>query len=86
MSVKHIAEQLGRLFGKELPPQIERKVRKGDVRHCVGDIDKIRRKLGYEPRVRFEEGMRELIAWSRDAEAVDRFQEAARELAARGLA
>src|SRR5207248_3646299 len=86
VSVKQVAEQLARLFGKDVPPLIERKFRKGDVRHCVGDITKIQAKLGYAPRVQFADGMRELIEWSRQAEAVDRFPEAARELAARGLA
>jgi dTDP-L-rhamnose 4-epimerase len=85
-TVKRIAEQLANLLGKDIAPRLERRFRKGDVRHCIGDITKIQQRLGYRPRVSFQDGMRELIEWSRDAEAVDHFEQAARELEARKLA
>jgi dTDP-glucose 4,6-dehydratase len=43
--------------------------RKGhDLRYSV-DWTKINRELGYEPKVKFEDGLRETIAWYRDNEA-----------------
>ncbi len=43
--------------------------RKGhDLRYSV-DWTKIKRELGYEPRVKFEDGLRETIQWYRDNEA-----------------
>jgi dTDP-glucose 4,6-dehydratase len=43
--------------------------RKGhDLRYSV-DWTKIKRELGYEPQVKFEEGLRETIQWYRDNEA-----------------
>jgi dTDP-glucose 4,6-dehydratase len=43
--------------------------RKGhDLRYSV-DWTKINRELGYEPRVKFEDGLRETIQWYRDNEA-----------------
>ena len=43
--------------------------RKGhDLRYSV-DWTKINRELGYEPQVRFEDGLRETIQWYRDNEA-----------------
>jgi len=43
--------------------------RKGhDLRYSV-DWTKIKRELGYEPKVKFEEGLRETIQWYRDNEA-----------------
>jgi dTDP-glucose 4,6-dehydratase len=43
--------------------------RKGhDLRYSV-DWTKINRELGYEPRVKFEDGLRETIHWYRDNEA-----------------
>jgi dTDP-glucose 4,6-dehydratase len=43
--------------------------RKGhDLRYSV-DWTKINRELGYEPKVEFEDGLRETIAWYRDNEA-----------------
>ncbi len=85
ISVREMARQLAGLYGKTMPPRIAQRFRKGDVRHCVADITKIQQRLGYQPRVRLADGMRELIEWSRGAEAVDRFEEASAELADRGL-
>ena len=43
--------------------------RKGhDIRYSV-DWTKINRELGYEPQVKFEDGLRETIQWYRDNEA-----------------
>jgi dTDP-L-rhamnose 4-epimerase len=86
LTIRRIAEVVAELYGKPIAPEITHRFRKGDVRHCVGDISKIRSRLGYEPRVAFADGMRELARWSREVEAVDRFQEARHELAKRGIA
>ena len=37
--------------------------RVGDVRFSLAKIDRIRAELGYEPKVTFEEGLRQTIAW-----------------------
>jgi dTDP-glucose 4,6-dehydratase len=43
--------------------------RKGhDLSYSV-DLTKINRELGYEPQVKFEDGLRETILWYRDHEA-----------------
>jgi UDP-glucose 4-epimerase len=36
---------------------------KGDVRHTAADITKARKMLGYEPKVRIEEGLRREVEW-----------------------
>jgi hypothetical protein len=41
--------------------------------------------LGFEPDTRREAGLAELVAWSRQIEAVDRFGHADAELRSRGL-
>lgn len=38
--------------------------RPGDVKHSFADIDTIKKILGYEPRVLFEEGMDQMIRWA----------------------
>lgn len=86
ITIRHVAEVLARRLGKDIRPEITRRFRKGDVRHCFPSIEKIRQRLGYAPKVSFEDGMAELVAWSQEVEAVDRFNEAAQELAQRGLA
>jgi dTDP-L-rhamnose 4-epimerase len=86
-TIAEVAHRLAALTGRSaIQPDITRRFRKGDVRHCTADIGKIRQRLGYRPQVSFDGGMRELLGWSREAEAVDRFDEAAGELARRGLA
>lgn len=85
-SVLDVAHTLGKLYGRpELMPLIENKYRAGDIRHCVADISKARKLLGYEPRVKLEDGMRRLVEWGERAQAVDKFDEVARELAKRSL-
>lgn len=86
LTIRQIAVTLAVLYDKPIQPEVTRRFRKGDIRHCIADISKAQRLLGYAPRVTFQDGMTELIEWSRKAEAVDRFEQAASELARRGLA
>ncbi len=86
-SIREIAELLLKLNGKnDLEPEITGKFRKGDIRHCVADISKARETFGFQPQVKFEEGMKELLEWSATAESDDKFEEARQELLKRGLA
>ncbi|MEW5720598.1 MAG: NAD-dependent epimerase/dehydratase family protein, partial [Chloroflexota bacterium] len=84
-TVRDVAIGLSRALDKTIEPQIVGKFREGDIRHCVADIAKARRALGYAPRVAFEDGMRELTAWVRQQDAQDRVDAAAGELEQRGL-
>jgi dTDP-L-rhamnose 4-epimerase len=78
-----LQERLGAL--RQAEPRILGIFREGDIRHCYADIGKIRRRLGYEPRVSLEDGYDDLVAWARNQKPVDRFDEAQRELVTRGL-
>ena len=86
ISIKYLAEYLAKLYGVNIKPEIVFKYRKGDVRHCFADISRIKSKLGFAPQVKFEDGMKELVEWSRKVEAVDRYEQAHKELKAKGLA
>ncbi len=85
MKIKDIASVLAKLYGKDIEPAVQNKFRKGDVRHCYADITRARAALGFEPKISFEQGMSELIEWSRTAESVDHFEKANAELKAKGL-
>ncbi|MFQ5812818.1 MAG: NAD-dependent epimerase/dehydratase family protein [Anaerolineae bacterium] len=65
--------------------EIVNRFRAGDIRHCFADISRIQA-LGYQPRVRFEDGVAELVDWVRTQTAVDGFERARQELVSRGLA
>jgi nucleoside-diphosphate-sugar epimerase len=79
------AELLANEFGVREPPEVPEHFRAGDIRHCFADIRKIRRDLGYAPRVSLAEGLPELLSWLRTQKAEDRVEEARRELERRGL-
>jgi len=74
-----------KLGAGELVPEVVNKYREGDIRHCYADISKIKEKLGYEPRVKYEDGILDLINWVKTKEPVDRFEESHRELERKGL-
>ncbi|MBK9154765.1 MAG: NAD-dependent epimerase/dehydratase family protein [Chloracidobacterium sp.] len=84
-SVKEIAKLLAKGLGKEIEPEIVGKYREGDIRHCVADISKARKLLGFEPQVTLEAGLEELLAWVSEQEADDKVQAATDELAAHSL-
>jgi len=84
ISILDIANVMIRLHGKNLTPGITNKFRKGDIRHCYADISKIKA-IGFEPKMDFEEGMKELVEWAKSEEAVDLFEKAQSELKNRNL-
>ncbi|HWE00828.1 MAG TPA: SDR family NAD(P)-dependent oxidoreductase [Tepidisphaeraceae bacterium] len=86
-TVLEIAEKMAHVLGKErLDPEISRKYRVGDIRHCFADIRLARRLLGYEPRVQLDDGLSELAEWLAGQAAEDFVSRAGAELDRRGLA
>jgi UDP-N-acetylglucosamine/UDP-N-acetyl-alpha-D-glucosaminouronate 4-epimerase len=55
---------LNRIFGKQVTARYDA-ARTGDVQHSHADISLARNLLGYEPKVRFEEGLKKTVAWFR---------------------
>lgn len=85
-SVLQVANMLAEKMRIEIAAQVEHKFREGDIRHCIADIRKIRERLGYEPKVKLEDGIHDLIQWVAAQSPEDNFDRAAAELDARGLA
>ena len=85
ISIRSVAEILAKALGKNLEPVITNKYRAGDIRHCYADITKASTLLGYEPRVSYEEGFRELAEWLGQQEAEDKADTMLQELSAYGL-
>ena len=84
VSIADIARTLAKLYGKKIEPKIANRFRSGDIRHCFADVTQMKR-LGFEPKTSFEDGMRKLVEWGKLAEAVDKVDEATKELIERGL-
>lgn len=84
-TVKSIAEVLAKLLKKNISPIITGDGRKGDIRHCFADATRARDVLGWAPKVSFEKGMGEVVAWSAKEKASDVFDKAAGELSEKRL-
>lgn len=84
--IRDIATRLSNyLTDGEIKAEIVGQFREGDIRHCFADTTKIRQLLGFEPKMRFEDGISELVEWVRTQTAADKFEQARQELEARGL-
>lgn len=65
IQLSEMIEALERVTGKKA--LIERKpLQKGDVSNTFANIDKARKLLGYEPKISFEEGVRQFLAWKKN--------------------
>ncbi len=67
-NLNQVREMIEKHTGKKLdletrPPRI------GDVLHSQADISKAKERLGYAPKVNFEEGLKRTIAWHQTREA-----------------
>ncbi len=62
VSLNQMVDMLRHISGKDLQP-VYGPERPGDVRHSHADISKIRRYLGYEPRVYMQEGLRHVYQY-----------------------
>jgi UDP-glucose 4-epimerase len=51
--------------------------RKGDIKHSLADITRAQEKLGYQPKVNFEEGLRRTVEWYRASEEAQKKELAA---------
>jgi len=85
LRILDIVQGLIQELGSSVDMNIVKKYREGDIRHCYADISKIRKKLKFEPKVKFEDGISDLIKWVRTQKAVDQFEKCRRELEEKGL-
>ena len=85
LAVIDIADGRDHGAGEDVRPRIVGKYREGDIRHCYGDISKIRHAAGYLPKVTFEAGIPMLVDWCRHQSANDKVVEATRELDLDGI-
>jgi dTDP-L-rhamnose 4-epimerase len=86
ITIAQVAEQLSKVLGREdLVAEITDRYRVGDIRHCFADITKAQAILGYQPRVSFDEGLRELAEWLEGQSVEDHGIQTSQELEERGL-
>lgn len=84
-SVRRVAEVLSLELGVDVQPTLTGEFRAGDIRHCFASTAIARARLGFEAKTSFEEGMRQLARWLDGQKAVDRVDDARRQLVERHL-
>ena len=84
-TIRDAALALSSALNLDIQPEIVGGFRAGDIRHCVADIDKARRLLGFEPQVKFADGVVDLVSWVKSQNAVDRVEQAHTDLQTHGL-
>ncbi|MFN4228213.1 MAG: GDP-mannose 4,6-dehydratase, partial [Candidatus Ratteibacteria bacterium] len=85
VKILDVAKTISKFYNSKIEPEIRNKYRKGDIRHCIADITRIKKELGYKPKVSFKEGIKKLITWAKTAEAKDFYDQAEKELREKGL-
>lgn len=85
-SVKEVASELSRAFGKTPNVAVTGQFRVGDIRHNYADIERLRTLLGLTPKVSLKEGLQRFAKWvSSQPLPEDQLEKANRELRERKL-
>lgn len=62
-SVRDVAEELSRAFGKQPNVVVTGQFRIGDIRHNYADISRLKNLLNVTPKISLQEGLRRFAAW-----------------------
>ena len=85
-SVMQVAQAVNRYFGGRSKVQVTGAFRDGDIRHGMADLERARALLGYEPRVKFEDGLLSFLAWAEESEPeLSGYERSIEEMKDRGL-
>ena len=81
-----VATELSKNYGIQVPITISGNYRLGDIRHNYADISKAKQLLGFEPKVSFQEGLKQFTDWVNTQEVEeDKYQQSIDEMKAKGL-
>ncbi|MEB2351346.1 MAG: NAD-dependent epimerase/dehydratase family protein [Burkholderiaceae bacterium] len=85
-TVLQVANELAKLFGRDVPITVSGMFRVGDIRHNIADLTHLRRTLGFHPQVPFTDGLARFVAWvqQQNAQTGD-YERSLREMQERGL-
>jgi dTDP-L-rhamnose 4-epimerase len=85
-TIKDIAELITEKINPDLEPIYTQQYRVGDIRHCVADISKIKKKLNFKPKFSIKQGIEEFIDWIKvQNKTKDKAKDAINELVEKGL-
>jgi len=67
VKIREVIDILSRILGIELPFSVDsERLRPSDVPYLVGDCSKFRKQTGWEPKLTFEDAMRDLVIYWRE--------------------
>jgi dTDP-L-rhamnose 4-epimerase len=85
-TVLQVAESINRHFGDKSKVYISGAFRDGDIRHGVADLNLAQKLLAYQPRVQFQQGLNNFLAWAEESEPeLKGYERSLDELRQRGL-
>jgi dTDP-L-rhamnose 4-epimerase len=84
-TVLEVIRALYHAFGQEPQSEVLHQWRAGDIRHCIADMTRTRRELGFEPSLSLEQGVRDVVEWSATQRSVDLTDQALEDLKVRSL-
>jgi len=86
VDVLRVANTLRQAYGADVEISVSGNYRLGDIRHNYADLTKILTRLGFEPKVSFEEGIARFTAWVNQQEVQqDTYEKSVEEMKAKGL-
>ena len=85
-TVLEVAQMLMKNYNIKISLEIIGQYRKGDIRHNFADLNLIKTKLGFEPKVSFEEGIGLFCKWVENQKtSADNYEQSLAEMKAKGL-
>lgn len=85
-TIKKVADSLIKLFKSKVDVKIIGNYRQGDIRHNKADINKIKKILGFSPKVSFESGLKQYVEWVKKQEInADYYEHSINEMKDKGL-
>jgi len=85
-TISEVAEELKKLYNKDIEINISGQFRLGDIRHNFADTGKIKAKLDFHPMITFKEGLLRFTNWvlQQDVQEI-RFKESLEEMKIKGF-
>ena len=86
ISVEFVAEMLKEKYNSNINLEISGKYRIGDIRHNIADLTKVKKVLGFKPKIDFKSGISKFTGWVKTQEIQeDKYDASIKKLKNKGL-
>ena len=85
-TVYEVVQEIIQFFDSNSPISITGAFRKGDIRHNVADLSKLKSITDFEPTWKFRHGIREFLMWAESQNIIiDKYEKSIKEMRQKGL-